>query len=163
MTEIRVLRWPETRWMVGSLESAQLRKTYTRALSHRSGFCGRPRARTRDGRSRYLVKPFAFSELLACVHTIIRRVHTDTSWPPATALRQRRFLAACTTSTAWKRRPHSAELNFCGPQPHSQLPNMLPSPMPPACATSPPLTFLPSSSLALSTSISPPWAVTLKP
>jgi hypothetical protein len=109
------------------------------------------------GADDYLVKPFAFSELLARVHTIIRRVHTDTSWPPATALRQRRFLAACTTSTVWKR------IEFLRTTTHSQLPNMLPSPMPPACATSPPLTFLPSSSLALSTSISPPWAVILKP
>ena len=43
-----------------------------------------------------------------------------------------------------------------------QLPSRLPAWMPPACASSPPLTFLPSSSLAFSTSIRPPWAVTLK-
>ena len=42
----------------------------------------------------------------------------------------------------------------------SQLPSRLPAWTPPDCTSSPPLTLLPSSNLAFSTSIRPPCAVT---
>jgi len=45
-----------------------------------------------------------------------RQVHAVTSSPRAIALLQCRFSAACTMNMAWKRRPHEAGLNSCGPQ-----------------------------------------------
>ena len=45
-----------------------------------------------------------------------RQVHAVTSSPRAIALLQCRFSVACTMNMAWKRRPHEAGLNSCGPQ-----------------------------------------------
>ena len=45
-----------------------------------------------------------------------RQVHAVTSSPRTIAVLQCRFSAACTMNMAWKRRPHEAGLNSCGPQ-----------------------------------------------